>query len=164
MSGERLCPVHISTSSSSVCRQYWISLMACNNCITAAPTSISDSVWGEKSDLCWAAAGLSCTNTRRGKPAAEQTRWKSSASARTGRPCRAVSSAPWWNHTRPVEQLMTGTPKHHNWFTGLQTDEGASCHISADEILLLQAICIPFINLSSLNETLWDAETGILVW
>lgn len=45
--------------------------------------------------LCWEATGPSCTDTRRGRPADEQTHWKSSASARTGQPCRVASSAPW---------------------------------------------------------------------
>lgn len=45
--------------------------------------------------LCWEATGPSCTDTRRGRPADEQTHWKSSTSARTGQPCRVASSAPW---------------------------------------------------------------------
>lgn len=97
------CPVHTLTSS-SICGQYWIGVMALAVIALTQHhvqhVTVEEGVgWFscskvKRSDLCWAAAGPSCTSTRRGKPAAGQTRWKSSASAHTGRPCRAASSAP----------------------------------------------------------------------
>lgn len=115
----------ISINLLLICNKYPASAHLCQCFITIFKKSLPQiafpEVWEARlwflSDvhryLYWAATGPSCTGTRHVTPAVWRTRYRSSASVRTGRSWRATSSALWeegeggGGEGRRVEQVET---------------------------------------------------------